>query len=275
MSDWTLGKKLNSQIADVPLNHLIWLQDYKTYGEDSYVFQDKDIYNELMRSAPAINDINTFSEALTHISEDGVNFGSFFKNFYPIKANREQIAQLASTSGLFSESVIGVLDDVVNSVYSSAFFDNEGVIKSLSNVDICKSIFANASISVLTAIEASGCIKKYTDLIETITSISGNPAYGQNPISVENAFVTTIEVGSAYWSGWDKRPSSSLIWMDDNVVTVYDGYADASGTTGILTSPEIINVYRFVKSLTIGTVDNSSYTSVGSQSRINYVPMTE
>lgn len=62
MSDWALGKKLNSQIADVPLNHLIWLNDYKTYGEDSYVFNDKDIWNELLQSYLLIaNDVSCTS----------------------------------------------------------------------------------------------------------------------------------------------------------------------------------------------------------------------
>ena len=50
-----IKKGVNSDL-NVPLNHLIWLNDYKTYGEDSYVFQNKDIWNELMMSRCAIND---------------------------------------------------------------------------------------------------------------------------------------------------------------------------------------------------------------------------
>lgn len=84
MSDWALGKKLNSQIANVPLNHLIWLQDYKTYGVDSYVFQNKDILHELYSSPIAANDSTVFDEAYSHnrsvMTKD--NFVGWYKNKY-------------------------------------------------------------------------------------------------------------------------------------------------------------------------------------------------
>lgn len=36
---------------DIPLNHLIWLMDYKMYGEKSYVYKNKEIFNDLLTSS--------------------------------------------------------------------------------------------------------------------------------------------------------------------------------------------------------------------------------
>lgn len=82
MSDWALGKKLNSRIADVPLNHLIWLNDYKTYGTASYVWQDRRIWFELMESPCAINDGHVIQTCLAHFITCGLPIKNFLKNLY-------------------------------------------------------------------------------------------------------------------------------------------------------------------------------------------------
>ncbi len=98
MSDWALGKKMNSQIADVPLNHLIWLNDYKTYGEDSYVFQNKDILHELYASPIAANDRGIFSEALSWIIEQNEQVGSWLSKRYSIKADLKSLETIEDVS---------------------------------------------------------------------------------------------------------------------------------------------------------------------------------
>ena len=42
--------------SDNLVKYGIWLMDYKTYGENSYVFQDKDIWNELCNTEIAWKD---------------------------------------------------------------------------------------------------------------------------------------------------------------------------------------------------------------------------
>lgn len=44
---WPEVYKINSDFNS-PLNHLIWLNDYKTYGQNSYVYNDKDKWSELL-----------------------------------------------------------------------------------------------------------------------------------------------------------------------------------------------------------------------------------
>lgn len=66
LSETLMG--INSVALDTPLNHLIWLNDYKTYGEESYVFQNKDILHELYNSIQlSMNDKRLRAEAFDYI----------------------------------------------------------------------------------------------------------------------------------------------------------------------------------------------------------------
>lgn len=129
MSDWGLGRKLNSQIEGVPLNHLIWLQDYKTYGEDSYVFRNKDILHELYLSTCALNDRTIGTDALNYaISQNkmGVALNKIYglektidwsniNTLEDLVANTDALVQVCSNSitlpilnGYFAESEVAM-----------------------------------------------------------------------------------------------------------------------------------------------------------------------
>lgn len=76
MSDWAgIKKAINSDLSS-PLNHLMWLNDYRIFGEESYVFQNKDILHELyedyklcMNAKPIQTE--TFAYVVTNNTEVG------------------------------------------------------------------------------------------------------------------------------------------------------------------------------------------------------------
>lgn len=113
MSDWSLGKKLNSQIADVPLNHLIWLNDYKTYGENSYVFRDKKILHELYKSySITAVDSSIQTEAFNFLLDtNDKNLGLFIGNMPEVKATENSIdwTSIHTIDQLFSDDVFDVI----------------------------------------------------------------------------------------------------------------------------------------------------------------------
>lgn len=93
---------VNSAALDTPLNHMIWLQDYKTYGENSYVFQNKDILHELYKSSVAANDMQVCSEALDYLLSLDSCLGSFIGSvFFSDRAN-ECLKTVDSVSDLVS-----------------------------------------------------------------------------------------------------------------------------------------------------------------------------
>lgn len=83
MSWVEIRKAVNSDL-NVPLNHLIWLNDYKTYGEKSYVFQNKDILHELYKDFQlTANDVSVNKTVLEFlIKEDNPDIGLFFGSMY-------------------------------------------------------------------------------------------------------------------------------------------------------------------------------------------------
>ena len=70
--------------VQVPTNHSIWLLDYKTYGENSYVFQDKDIWDELMNSRVAVNDKDIVSIVRKYFTDTGKDPLKMLCNMYGI-----------------------------------------------------------------------------------------------------------------------------------------------------------------------------------------------
>lgn len=70
--------------SDVPLNHLIWLNDYKTYGQDSYVFNNKDILYELYRSPIAPFDMDIRVEAFNFANENN-ELSSFLSRLHGLE----------------------------------------------------------------------------------------------------------------------------------------------------------------------------------------------
>ena len=70
-----IKKSVNSDL-NTPLNHLSWLNDYKVFGNDSYVFRNKAILNELYHSYTIVmNDESIYMEAFDAIAVEGSNVG--------------------------------------------------------------------------------------------------------------------------------------------------------------------------------------------------------
>ena len=69
---WSEIKKAVNSNLNVPLNHLIWLNDYKTFGKKSYVFNDKKILHELYKNWDlCINDEDIRLEAYEFARSNG------------------------------------------------------------------------------------------------------------------------------------------------------------------------------------------------------------
>ncbi len=75
----------NIQISSDNIGNVAtWLLDYKTYGENSYAFIDKDIWTAILESRLAINDKVTSSLALDHALGQGGHAGKVIGSMYGI-----------------------------------------------------------------------------------------------------------------------------------------------------------------------------------------------
>lgn len=118
-SDTLIG--VNSAALNTPLNHIIWLNDYKTYGENSYVFKDKRILKELYASPIAANDAKIYEEAANYnrayMSEEG--FIKWAKNRYELKDVPENII-VPFVFGNFSSWSDEELSNILDAHYNNA-----------------------------------------------------------------------------------------------------------------------------------------------------------
>ena len=70
-----IKKAVNSDIS-TPLNHLIWLNDYRIFGEESYVFQNKDTLHELYEDYKlCMNALPIQAEAFDYVVTNNTEVG--------------------------------------------------------------------------------------------------------------------------------------------------------------------------------------------------------
>ena len=87
---------VNSYLA-IPLNHYLWMQDYKLYGQASCVFKTPKIYDELMNSILAANDNDAvFAESYAYAKQHNT-LGLFFSKINGIdKSKVQQVTSISS-----------------------------------------------------------------------------------------------------------------------------------------------------------------------------------
>lgn len=154
MSDWAgIKKAINSDLSkplntlmgeyDTRMRHMIWLNDYKTFGEDSYVFQNKDILHELYRDYElCMNDESIISEATDYANSIG-EVGKAFAKCYGIEQS-EALESSATFDDVFGNAdVLSILGNnetalrclisneqhIAKSTYMTAMTTNPSIIK--------------------------------------------------------------------------------------------------------------------------------------------------
>ena len=93
---WAEVSTVNGDFLNAPLDVKMHLVDYKTYGEDSYVFQQKELLHGLYECTYlSMNDKELSAEALDYLLENNKNIGEALSNVYGIE--RKDILSTLST----------------------------------------------------------------------------------------------------------------------------------------------------------------------------------
>ena len=95
---------INSDFMNVPLDKLLHLTDYKMYGEDSYVFQQKELLYELYECTYlSMNDKELSAEALDYLLKNNKNIGEALSNVYSIE-RKDLLKSLRTMQAVLSSS---------------------------------------------------------------------------------------------------------------------------------------------------------------------------
>ena len=95
---------INSDFMNVPLDKLLHLTDYKLYGEDSYVFQQKELLYGLYECTYlSMNDRELAVEAFVYLIENNKHIGEVFSNIYEI-GNKDILKGLRTMQAVAASS---------------------------------------------------------------------------------------------------------------------------------------------------------------------------
>lgn len=245
---------VNSQAVNVPLNHLMWLAYYKTYGENSYVFQNKDILHELYKSPVAANDLKICNEAFEYIGNNCENIiGPWLANVYSLK-NISGLRDCTSIGDVIANQ--NTFDAVVASVFKDVFFALNKTVEVFATTAGLK--VASGNNEIMTILEKSNYFIEKVSENPDIVVLTKSAAYGSTDISIDNAFLIANQIGIAYNSS---NASSKLVSQSR---TILHGNTDPiSGT--------IKN--KFVKTSTLRACTNSNFRGNEISNEFKYIQL--
>ena len=100
---WDEVKKINSDMK-VPLDVYQYLNDYRLWGEDSYVYQDKSKLHKLYETTVvSMNDLELSGEALEYLTTSNKHIGKALGNVYGI-GRKDTLSTLPTMSAVANSS---------------------------------------------------------------------------------------------------------------------------------------------------------------------------
>ena len=115
--------------SKIPINHIIWLNDYKFYGDESYVYQDKNKLHELYKDgALCIHDKSILEEASNWCIDNGYA-GAFLAAAYDMDTTAVAVLRpLTAMNAILASSTamnaIAASSTAMNNVLESPVFLN-------------------------------------------------------------------------------------------------------------------------------------------------------
>lgn len=224
--------KQEIQIADKPTldrtKHGIWLLDYKTYGTDSYVYNNKNFLHELYSDyAISMNDNLLNSDALIY-AENNNEYGKALLNIYGVEYDGDS-------------DEIGSIDDLIS---------NTSAMTAIANNSIAMKVIANSSTAMNAIATNSAAMNVIANSSIAMKAIVSNKSAMYTLYNYYNQAAVNIFFNSNYLLS--ACQSSSL-------------YEVTSSTTAVLTSASTRRTHYSGKCLVLGMSqqwwDKDEYTS--------------
>ena len=204
---WAEVSTINGDFLNAPLDIKMHLADYKMYGEDSYVYQQKELLHGLYECTYlSMNDKELSAEALDYLLKNNKNIGEALSNVYGIE--RKDILSTLSTMSAVAASSAAMSAVLNSSAAMSAVVNSSTAMSAVANSSTAMSAVANSS----TAIEA---LSK--------SSLRVKLTYGKK---VENGLMLIMSTGSQTYFAKDfnNKQCSYIKFTDGTVYPSQDGY---------------------------------------------------
>lgn len=236
---WGEVKKINSDLK-VPLNHLIWLNDYKTYGVNSYVFQNKDMLHELYRDYRlSINDKAIRKEAIQFaesIGETGLAIS------YQYDSDLSSVSEYSTFDEINQSGNIRFLEETYLDGCLLQWLFDDGLLD--------ESFYLSKNMYIL--LEQSN--KEVATLIKDAVVNAWYTDYYNEISSGIDAAITVYNFGGKLWAKCQNQTYSKAIYDHENSngnIRTISGYTAGSAgtntTIGVLSNVKAILCVRIAK----------------------------
>lgn len=136
---WAEVSKVNGDFLNAPLDIKMHLADYKMYGEDSYVFQQKELLHGLYECTYiSMNDRELMLEAFVYLIENNKHIGEAFSNIYEI-GNKLTLKGLRTMQAVASSSTamqaVLASSTAIASICKANYNTTKDFIKAINNKD--------------------------------------------------------------------------------------------------------------------------------------------
>lgn len=154
---------INSDFMEVSLDVLMYLADYKMYGESSFVYQDKSkLYKVYEASNISMNDRKINGETLEYFAKNNKNVGKALSQVYGIE-QKEQIETLSNITAIVNNST--ALRSILNS---------ETALNAIANSKTAMTTIGNSNTAMNTIINNSDVMNFILNSNVAMNFIAGN-----------------------------------------------------------------------------------------------------
>ena len=211
---WDEVKKINSDMK-VPLDVYQYLNDYRLWGEESYVYQDKTKLHKLYETTVvSMNDMELSGEALEYLVANNKHIGKALGNVYGI--GRKDILSALSTMTAVLNSSTAMSAVINSSTAMSAVANSSTAMSAVANSSTAMSAVANSSTAMSAVINSSTAMARLSTSSLRKRVNNGQKATGlMLPMSLG---------GNTYFYRQDIGNYGRIEYVDGSLQTFADGW---------------------------------------------------
>jgi len=224
---WAEVSTINGDFLNAPLDIKMHLADYKMYGEDSYVYQQKELLHGLYECTYlSMNDKELSAEALDYLLKNNKNIGEALSNVYGIE--RKDILSTLSTMSAVAASSAAMSAVLNSSAAMSAVVNSSTAMSAVVNSSTAMSAVVNSSTAMSAVANSSTAMSAVANSSTAIEALSKSSlrvklTYGKK---VENGLMLIMSTGSQTYFAKDfnNKQCSYIKFTDGTVYPSQDGY---------------------------------------------------
>ena len=234
---WAEVSTINGDFLNAPLDIKMHLADYKMYGEDSYVYQQKELLHGLYECTYlSMNDKELSAEALDYLLKNNKNIGEALSNVYGIE--RKDILSTLSTMSAVAASSAAMSAVLNSSAAMSAVVNSSTAMSAVVNSSTAMSAVVNSSTAMSAVVNSSTAMSAVANSSTAMSAVANSSTaiealsksslrvkltYGKK---VENGLMLIMSTGSQTYFAKDfnNKQCSYIKFTDGTVYPSQDGY---------------------------------------------------